>query len=145
MVFLWFLSKSKILTRDNVAKRQALVDTTCLSCSDFESVHHLFFDCVVAKQMWLQLVHVVNLNKVYNFEAVAEFWLSERKHVVLNVCSAAAMWSLWKLRNSLCFQNGRWRGMWQIWRSISIMLKNWELIYPVTWSNTRWCWTSWRS
>ena len=80
-VFLWFLSKSKILTRDNVAKRQALVDTTCLSCSDFESVHHLFFDCVVAKQMWLQLVHVVNLNKVYNFEAVAEFWLSERKHV----------------------------------------------------------------
>jgi len=41
--------------------------------------------------MWLELVHVVNLNKVNNFEAVAEFWLSERKHVVLNVCSAAAM------------------------------------------------------
>jgi hypothetical protein len=50
-VFLWFLSKSKILKRDNVAKRQALVDTTCHSCSDFESVHHLFFDCVVAKQI----------------------------------------------------------------------------------------------
>jgi hypothetical protein len=51
--FLCLLSKNKLLTRDNLDKRRELDDKTSLFCEEQESVHHLFFDCVVAKQVWL--------------------------------------------------------------------------------------------
>jgi len=50
--FLWLFSKNKDLTRDNLGKRRKVNDPTCLFCCETESVRHLFFECVVAKQMW---------------------------------------------------------------------------------------------
>ena len=57
-IFLWLLSKNKILTRTNLAKRKKLDDLSCLFCSETESVHHLFFDCCVAKCMWSVLADI---------------------------------------------------------------------------------------
>jgi hypothetical protein len=48
--FLWLLSKNKLFTRDNLEKRQKLDDPTCLFCSEKDSVHHLFFNCVVGRR-----------------------------------------------------------------------------------------------
>jgi hypothetical protein len=42
-IFLWILANNKFLTRDNLAKRNNLDDVSCLFCTDFESVHNLFF------------------------------------------------------------------------------------------------------
>ena len=42
--FLWLLSKNKLLTRDNVAKRRTVNDNTCLLCSEKESINHLIFE-----------------------------------------------------------------------------------------------------
>jgi hypothetical protein len=41
--FLWLLSKNKLLTRDNLAKRRSVNDNTCLLCSEKESINHVFF------------------------------------------------------------------------------------------------------
>jgi hypothetical protein len=49
---LCLLSKNELLTRDNLEKRHNLDDSTCLFCTEKESVHHLFFDCVVARRTW---------------------------------------------------------------------------------------------
>jgi len=49
--FLWLLAKNKLLTRDNLNIRQKLDDVRCLFCSEDESIHHLFFDCVVSRQI----------------------------------------------------------------------------------------------
>jgi hypothetical protein len=49
--FLWLLSKNKLLTRDNLNKRKEVEDKTCLFCEEQESVHHLFYGCVVASQV----------------------------------------------------------------------------------------------
>jgi hypothetical protein len=46
-IFLWILANNKFLTRDNLAKRNNLDDVSCLFCTDFESVHNLFFFYVV--------------------------------------------------------------------------------------------------
>jgi hypothetical protein len=59
--FLWLLSKNKLLTKDNLEKRQHIDDTTCLFCSERESVHHLFFDCVVAKRAWEMISQVTGV------------------------------------------------------------------------------------
>lgn len=50
--FLLLFSKNKILTRDNLSIRKHLDDKSCLFGSQPEIVQHLFFDCVVARQMW---------------------------------------------------------------------------------------------
>jgi hypothetical protein len=47
--FLWLLTQNKVLTRENVSKRKHVEDCSCLFCCERETVHHLFFDCVVAK------------------------------------------------------------------------------------------------
>jgi hypothetical protein len=47
-LFMWQLSKNKLLTRDNLAKRSHVDDMSCLFCSKNESIHHLFFYCCVA-------------------------------------------------------------------------------------------------
>jgi hypothetical protein len=57
-IFLWLLANNKLLTKDNLAKRNNLGDASCLFCIDFESVHHLFFDCCVAKNMWQQFADI---------------------------------------------------------------------------------------
>jgi hypothetical protein len=46
------LSKNKILTRNNLEKREGRWCMSCLFCSNPESVKHLFFKCVVAKTTW---------------------------------------------------------------------------------------------
>jgi hypothetical protein len=49
--FLWLMSKNMPLTRDNQGKRR-VEDKTYLLCTDSDSIHHLFFECIVAKQAW---------------------------------------------------------------------------------------------
>ena len=51
-VFLWYLYKGVILTKDNLARRQWQGDRF----SD-ESIQHLFFDCHFAKFVW-RIVYV---------------------------------------------------------------------------------------
>jgi len=60
-MFLWLLSKNRILTRDNLAKRRELADQTCLFCTERESVDHLFFHCSVAKRLWRVVLSILNL------------------------------------------------------------------------------------
>jgi hypothetical protein len=69
--FLWLLSNDRLLTRDNVAKRRNVNDPACLFCSEPESITHLFFDCCVAKNIWLIVSEVLNQNLGTDFESIA--------------------------------------------------------------------------
>jgi hypothetical protein len=68
--FLWLLSKDKILTRNNLSKRQNVADS-CLFCGEEESVAHLFFKCVVAMKAWGVMSEVLGVNIGANYESVA--------------------------------------------------------------------------
>ncbi|WVZ90585.1 hypothetical protein U9M48_036872 [Paspalum notatum var. saurae] len=48
-IFLWFLFKGVILTKDNFIKRRWSGDGRCCFCDSNESIQHLFFDCHVAR------------------------------------------------------------------------------------------------
>jgi hypothetical protein len=56
-VFLWYLYKGVILTKDNLARWQCQRDRKCCFRSSDESIQHLFFDCHFAKFMW-RIIHV---------------------------------------------------------------------------------------
>lgn len=51
-VFLWLFSQNKFMTRDNLRKRHIIKPLECVFCAKHETNHHLFFDCVVAKNIW---------------------------------------------------------------------------------------------
>jgi hypothetical protein len=105
-IFLWLVANNKVLTRDNLAKRKTFDDASCLFCLETESVHHLFFGCCIAKLLWSHLSDMSNRIIGADFESVAGLWLCEKKFKALNICSSAILWSLWKMRNLLCFQGG---------------------------------------
>jgi hypothetical protein len=111
LFFLWLLSNYKNLTRDNLAKRKQVHDKTCLFCGELESTFHLFFDCVVVRQMWCRISSVVGRVIETSFESIGICWLSNNRFLNVNIISSAALWSFWKLRNDLCFQNKMWRNM----------------------------------
>jgi hypothetical protein len=50
-VFMWYLYKGVVLTKDNLVRRQWQGDKKCCFCSSGESIQHLLFDCHFAKFM----------------------------------------------------------------------------------------------
>src|SRR4051812_34001906 len=51
-VFMWFLNKWVLLTRDNLAKRNWHGSKKCCFCDAEETVEHLFLSCPFARLIW---------------------------------------------------------------------------------------------
>jgi hypothetical protein len=77
--FLWLVVNNRALTRDNLAKRRKVENKNCLFCLERESIHHLFFDCVVAKQCWTIISEIVGCQVGGDMVEVGNFWLSNKK------------------------------------------------------------------
>jgi hypothetical protein len=75
---------------------------SCLFCNEQESAGHLFFWCCVAKVFSEHVFDLCGRTLGTNFESVAKLWLYEKNVSDVNVCTTAALWSLWKLRNEMC-------------------------------------------
>jgi hypothetical protein len=128
--FLWLVIKNRALTRDNLAKRRKVEDESCLFCSEKETIQHVFFECVVAKQCWYIMSDILDCRVDENMCDVGKFWLSNKKHVLVNVVSSAVIWSIWKLRNDLCFQRLGWRSMEMLLFRVAGLLSNWKILCP---------------
>jgi hypothetical protein len=124
------LINNKNLTRDNLAKRQHVDNKACLFCEELESCHHLFFDCVVAKELWRRISSVVGRELGESLEYVGICWLSNKQFTSINIISSDALWALWKLRNVLCFQNTAWKSMGGLLMKIVILAQNWTILCP---------------
>ena len=56
-------------------------------------------------------------------------WVANKKFLVPNVISSAVLWSLWKLRNEICFQGVVWLGMRMVLIRITKMLRGWLSLF----------------
>jgi hypothetical protein len=129
--FLWLLSKNKLLTRDNLEKRRNLDNASCLFCNEKESVPHLFFECVVARRAWMLIFRTIGRQIGESYESIATMWLCNKKFGVTNIVTSAVCWSLWKLRNDICFQEIAWVGMRMLWQRVLPMLRCWKILVPI--------------
>jgi len=94
---------NRALTRGNLAKRRKLEDDTCLFFSEKETIHHVFFDCVVARQCWKVVSDSLGVEIGVDLTNIETYWLSNKKHCLSNIVSSTVIWAMWKLRNDLCF------------------------------------------
>jgi hypothetical protein len=120
-IFLWLLSNNKTFTRDNLEKRKKLDDNRCLFCNEPESMSHLFFECCVARLVWSEIAENSGKGIGTDFESVARLWVADKKYKVLNVCSAVALWAIWKLRSEFCFQGAIYSGVQVLLRKTLFM------------------------
>ena len=107
-IFLWLLANNKLMTKYNLKKRGIEKPPECLFCSENESIQHLFFDCVVAKQIWKHVSDFFCLSVGSDYMSIAHFWPGHSKHACLNSVAAYVLWCIWKLRNDHVFNNAIW-------------------------------------
>ena len=76
------------------------------------------------------LSEIFNRQVGTDFVSVGTMWISNRKFIVENVFCAAALWGLWKLRNSLCFQGSLWIDVRVLIVKVTTMLQNQSSLCP---------------
>jgi hypothetical protein len=105
-IFMWFLHRKVILTKDNLLKCNWHGNPTCVFCDKVELIQHLFFDCPMAKIVW-RLVHMTfGLPLLKSVANLFGNWLSnlnkkDVKLIRIGVC--VIVWALWNACNDHVF------------------------------------------
>ena len=128
-IFLWLLFYNKLMTRDNFKKRNLQKPEECVFCSYKESVFHLFFECVVAKEIWATASEIIGRPLGGNLESIASLWIAGKSLDHVNAFCAAVLWAIWKHRNNMIFNGVPWISLKQIWLIVSKLVRKWKLIF----------------
>ena len=108
-VFMWLALRDSILTKDNLLHMGWKGDDKCPFCGREETVNHLFISCLVARLLWNILKCAFNLTDIPDdLDLVMRIWAKtfgkeERGLVLIGI--SAICWTIWKLRNSVVFDN----------------------------------------
>jgi hypothetical protein len=54
--------------------------------------------------MWQMATDIMGTEVVHDFVGMAKLWLRGKKYNAVNVFNTAILWTIWKVRNELCFQ-----------------------------------------
>ena len=74
-IFLWFLQKGVVLTKDNLARKKWKGSQKCICCNGNETIQHLFLDCPFAKMIWRIIFFATNLNQPRSINHMFGTWL----------------------------------------------------------------------
>ena len=105
-IFLWYLRRGVVLTKDNLAKRNWHGNQQCCFYHENEMIQHLFFDCRFTRLVWATVYVAWGLPHPRDVSSMFGNWTigipKEYKQLV-PVGAAALCWSVWRCRNSAIF------------------------------------------
>jgi hypothetical protein len=94
-----------------------------------ESCQHLFFDCVVAANIWERIVDALGVDfQISNMHDVAALWNDRKKCKKCNMISAAVLRTIWITRNDHVFNRAQWFGMQDLWRRLACSCAQWKIL-----------------
>jgi hypothetical protein len=105
-IFLWFLQKEVILTKDNLAQKNRKGGQKCIGCNLNEMVKHLFMDCHYVRMVWRMVYLATGLTQPKSIRHMFGSWLSNQNskiRALIWVGIAALCWAIWKTRNDIIF------------------------------------------
>ncbi|KAJ3700403.1 hypothetical protein LUZ61_004108 [Rhynchospora tenuis] len=106
-IFLWLTLLDRILTQQNLLRRNWPSITACQCCTSdcLETSVHLLVHCAFAKQIWSLLQIKFNLPVITFTPDLQTFWLQNRATCgpFWDIIWAASTWAIWKERNRRIF------------------------------------------
>ena len=130
-IFLWFLNKGVILTRDNLARRNWHGSKTCVFCQHDESIKHLFFECKFARAVWAIVQVASNLYPPRSARNMFGNWLrgiDKQFSAHILVGAAALCWAMWLTRNDVVFNNKCVSSPMQVIHVCTRWLRTWSIL-----------------
>ena len=112
--FTWLLVQSKLLTADNLLKRQWPCEPVCQLCSqEPETADHLILSCCFAKEVWHKMSQwtLGFITMPSTDVLVADWWQNElaglpkKQRRVKAALLMYTAWNLWKERNRRIFEH----------------------------------------
>jgi hypothetical protein len=73
-IFLWYLKRGVVLTKDNLGRRNWRGGKQCVFCAQDETIQHLFFDCHFAKFIWTTVHIAFNVDKPVSISHLFYNW-----------------------------------------------------------------------
>jgi hypothetical protein len=105
-IFLWYLCRGVVLTRDNLAKRNWQGSKNCCFCHKDETILHLFYECRFARFVWCIIQVATGLFPPRSVSNMFGNWLQgirkDLKSLIL-LGVATICWTIWLCRNNMVF------------------------------------------
>jgi hypothetical protein len=133
-IFMWFLNKKILLTKDNLAKRNWNGSKKCCFCEDEESVHHLFISCRFARFIWQIVFATFNLSPPSSITNLFGNWLIGLDRINkarIRVGVSALCWSIWNFRNNIIFNGKESTNFLQVIFKMAHWIRLWRFLLPV--------------
>ena len=129
-IFLWYLRRGVILTKDNLAKRNWQGNQQCCFCHENETIQHLFFYYRFTRMVWASVYEAWGIPKPRNMANMFGSWLNrvpkDFRPLVL-VGAAALCWYVWLCRNGVVFDNKQ-SSFLQVIFSTTHWLRTWAIL-----------------
>ncbi|XP_071699114.1 uncharacterized protein [Rutidosis leptorrhynchoides] len=91
-------------------------DPNCVWCgNEVESEEHIFLNCNISKQVWLGIASWLQIDlPIWQSIDILWIWIdnfpnSKNQRVIVQAIFIAALWNLWRLRNSYAFNDQKFR------------------------------------
>jgi hypothetical protein len=128
-IFMWFVHKGVILTKDNLTKRNWVGNSRCCFCDHNESIKHLFLECPLAKLLWRSIHIAFNVNPPSSMHTLFGTWLNGvdnhlAKHIRIGIC--ALFWAIWNTRNDLIFNGTQFTNFLQVIYKATTWIRMWS-------------------
>jgi hypothetical protein len=132
-IFMWFLYRKVILTKDNLAKRNWNGCKKCAFCDSDESINHLFFYCPFARLVWRVIQFTFNIPPPTNVTNMFGNWLNgvhkkDKSRIHVGIC--ALMWAMWNCRNNVVFNKCSNVNFLQVIRMVTHWIQDWSYLLP---------------
>jgi hypothetical protein len=105
-IFMWFIYKKAILTKDNLAKRRWRGCTKCVFCDNKETIDHLFISCSFARLVWRVVHFTYSISPPTNVNNLFANWPNgidkqTKPRIRVGVCALVS--AIWNYRKDVVF------------------------------------------
>jgi hypothetical protein len=130
-VFIWYLIKGVVLTKDNLVKRRWKGSLKCCCCNIDESIQHLFFDCTYARLVWRIIQVSFNISPPLNIQHMFNGWVQgiDKKimyKILIGACTLR--WAMWLSQNDVFFDKVRVFNPMQVIFRGTHWIRHWSLL-----------------
>eukprot|EP00253_Pinus_taeda_P007421 PITA_07421 len=142
-IFVWVVSKGRILTWDKILKRGYHGPSRCSLCSsEIENQEHLLNECTYAESVWekIKLLFGRTMRDPSSIRNTILQWGTGQFHSkvvrrIWNLAVGFVIWFIWKERNRRIFRSQSSQPE-RVWEEVSKAIK--EIVLSDTWEEEDW-------